>query len=256
MPSLCQPVDLRVASMGTDIRIYDNTPCDLYFSSGNSAVCHVHNLHLCDNTLSGPSSGPAPGSPQFPGKDNIPVAHLWSTLPSMSPVVEESVYLTARNDTIGLPVLQKADHIMSDMSLSSPLSFSTNASNPHGTMVKHTFRATPSTANSLPSMPNVHCARIRIVKTRQVSKTAPYICQWRREDNSVCKDVISRATCAEHLVFTHGIRNKISSLKVKCYWCPDGAMPVKRESIVRHVREVHLRQKRSGVSASGGIAPY
>ncbi|KAG6330796.1 hypothetical protein ID866_8294 [Astraeus odoratus] len=39
------------------------------------------------------------------------------------------------------------------------------------------------------------------------------------------------------------------SLRIRCGWCPNGAL-IKRESILRHVRGVHLKYPRSKKKAA------
>lgn len=144
---------------------------------------------------------------------------------------------------------------MGDVLLSAPQSFSTNLSVASERTVRHNLRAARSTSNSPPAMRGERSyPNVRVVNTRQVSKTAPYICQWRTEAGCVCGDVISWATCGEHLAITHGIKHMTSNVSIMCCWCSDRARPVKRESIVRHVREVHLRQKRCGPSRALQVA--
>ncbi|KAF9222389.1 hypothetical protein BS17DRAFT_186348 [Gyrodon lividus] len=72
----------------------------------------------------------------------------------------------------------------------------------------------------------------------------PHRCQWREIDGSICGGNITRKTTSEHLV-VHGIVKKASNIPIICRWCPDGREPMKRESIVRHVREAHLGVKRT-----------
>ncbi|KIJ11293.1 hypothetical protein PAXINDRAFT_171835, partial [Paxillus involutus ATCC 200175] len=69
----------------------------------------------------------------------------------------------------------------------------------------------------------------------------------------MCGGDITRATVPQHFV-QHGITDLSSDVPVKCRWRPDERKPMNRESIVRHMREVHLRIKRtptSRASASG-----
>ncbi|KAF9232209.1 hypothetical protein BU15DRAFT_81500 [Melanogaster broomeanus] len=70
------------------------------------------------------------------------------------------------------------------------------------------------------------------------------ICGWRGTDGSICGERVSRKTVPKHLV-VHGITKLSYNMPVICRWCPDGSVPMKRESIVRHFREVHLRLQRA-----------
>jgi hypothetical protein len=71
------------------------------------------------------------------------------------------------------------------------------------------------------------------------------LCGWRSEDDSECGGVVTRQTVSQHLAAWHGIRKKASHERITCRWCPDGTDPIKRESIARHLREVHLRLRRN-----------
>ncbi|KAF9235357.1 hypothetical protein BU15DRAFT_64944 [Melanogaster broomeanus] len=70
------------------------------------------------------------------------------------------------------------------------------------------------------------------------------ICGWRGTDGSICGERVSRKTVPKHLA-VHGITKMSYNMPVICRWCPDGRVPMKRESIVRHFREVHLRLQRA-----------
>ncbi|KAF8845890.1 hypothetical protein BDN67DRAFT_960512 [Paxillus ammoniavirescens] len=85
------------------------------------------------------------------------------------------------------------------------------------------------------------------------SETIPKKCGWRATDGSTCEGSITGATISEHLV-QHGITDMAYSVRIECRWCPDGKKPIKRESIVRHVREVHMRLKRPPKSRAGSSA--
>ncbi|KAF9235358.1 hypothetical protein BU15DRAFT_78106 [Melanogaster broomeanus] len=71
------------------------------------------------------------------------------------------------------------------------------------------------------------------------------VCGWRLRDGSICGGPITKRTVPEHLAVHHGIKKIASYQLIACRWCPDGSDLIKRESIVRHVREVHLRLRRS-----------
>ncbi|KIJ08713.1 hypothetical protein PAXINDRAFT_172807, partial [Paxillus involutus ATCC 200175] len=219
-------VDLCPPSMRTNLRSCANsTPSDSYISCSKSPMHDMQNLHIYDSAPNEPSN------------------------------VEGSLYPTAGDNTVNLRGIQEADQVMRDVSLSTSWTFSTNQSVGSECTVRHDLCAARSAAGSLPAM---HDGRlypnVRGVNTRHASKTAPYICQWRTEHGSVCGDVISWATCGEHLVTTHRIENMTAGLSIMCYWCSERARPVKRETIVSHVREVHLRQKRSTVSKALQVA--
>jgi len=53
----------------------------------------------------------------------------------------------------------------------------------------------------------------------------------------------------EHLASSHGIKNLGSDVPVRCGIC-DKVM--KRESLLRHCRELHLKQKRKPSMKQGG----
>ncbi|KAF8834011.1 hypothetical protein BDN67DRAFT_641510 [Paxillus ammoniavirescens] len=82
------------------------------------------------------------------------------------------------------------------------------------------------------------------------SETNHHQCGWRKDDGSMCGGNITRATVPHHLV-QHGITALGSDAAVECRWCPDGTKPIKRKSIVRHVREAHLRISRMPTSRAG-----
>ena len=69
-------------------------------------------------------------------------------------------------------------------------------------------------------------------------------CKWKDEYGTVCEEAITRGTLPGHLS-EHGIKNKSRNHPTKCNWvgCKT-KKPMNRESIVRHIREVHLRLRR------------
>lgn len=75
------------------------------------------------------------------------------------------------------------------------------------------------------------------------SEGSTNICEW-TENGAICGHKITRANLPEHLS-VHGIKNKSRNSPTTCHWagCKKRA-PMNRESIVRHIREVHLRLKR------------
>ncbi|KAF9230456.1 hypothetical protein BU15DRAFT_69182 [Melanogaster broomeanus] len=62
-------------------------------------------------------------------------------------------------------------------------------------------------------------------------------CGWRVTDSSICGELITRDTLPDHLV-AHGIVDMAHDEPVTCRWCREGRKPMKRESIVRHIREI------------------
>ncbi|KAI6117378.1 hypothetical protein EDD16DRAFT_1009616 [Pisolithus croceorrhizus] len=70
-------------------------------------------------------------------------------------------------------------------------------------------------------------------------------CGWEGDDGRVCYNPVSSDNLANHFATLHGIRNMASDIKVACRWCPSRSRKqVKRESILRHLREVHLKRPR------------
>ncbi|KAF8131943.1 hypothetical protein EV363DRAFT_1479771, partial [Boletus edulis] len=71
-----------------------------------------------------------------------------------------------------------------------------------------------------------------------------WFCGWKNEDGTLCDEVFKRASLPMHLA-KHGIKNKSRTSPTKCRWlgCKK-RKPMNRESIVRHIREVHMRLRR------------
>ena len=70
-----------------------------------------------------------------------------------------------------------------------------------------------------------------------------YSCQWTRKDGTICGEQITLSTISHHLA-THGVRHLSSESRLLCRW--EGCMKgMKRESIVRHIRETHLGLRRT-----------
>ncbi|KAF9232222.1 hypothetical protein BU15DRAFT_67657 [Melanogaster broomeanus] len=69
-----------------------------------------------------------------------------------------------------------------------------------------------------------------------------YVCEWRERDESICGERFTGETLPDHLA-DHGITNIASDKPTVCRSCRPGKK-MKRESILRHVREVHLGLKR------------
>ena len=72
------------------------------------------------------------------------------------------------------------------------------------------------------------------------------LCGWVDEHGSVCGEPITY-DCVTHLATAHGISKMSPRTRVNCRWCsPPRRMTL--ENMLRHVREVHLRCKRSRIS--------
>ncbi|KAF8557895.1 hypothetical protein OG21DRAFT_137089 [Imleria badia] len=72
-----------------------------------------------------------------------------------------------------------------------------------------------------------------------------YSCQWVREYGTLCEDKLTPVNLPMHLS-KHGIHNLTRNHPTRCNWvgCKT-KKTMNRESIVRHIREVHMRLKRS-----------
>lgn len=69
-------------------------------------------------------------------------------------------------------------------------------------------------------------------------------CKWKDESGPVCEEVLTYGSLPEHLSM-HGIKNMTRDSSTKCNWVGcKRKRPMNRESIVRHIREVHLGLKR------------
>ncbi|KAF8557835.1 hypothetical protein OG21DRAFT_130168 [Imleria badia] len=77
----------------------------------------------------------------------------------------------------------------------------------------------------------------------QMSRGSSRGCEWISEDwSTTCGQTITEVTAPKHLA-AHGIKNMRKDHIVRCRW--QGCLVhIKRESIVRHVREAHLGSKR------------
>lgn len=86
------------------------------------------------------------------------------------------------------------------------------------------------------------------VQATTFEETAPHICQWVKDDGTLCRGRITRETTSQHLV-THGVVNKRHDDRMRCRWfkcrIKGDKEEMKRESIVRHVREKHLGYRRT-----------
>ncbi|KAF8420575.1 hypothetical protein L210DRAFT_3654828 [Boletus edulis BED1] len=71
-----------------------------------------------------------------------------------------------------------------------------------------------------------------------------WLCGWKNEDGTLCDEIFTRASLPMHLA-KHGIKNKSRTSPTKCRWLGCKARkPMNRESIVRHIREVHMHLRR------------
>ncbi|KAI6038142.1 hypothetical protein EDC04DRAFT_2040521 [Pisolithus marmoratus] len=71
-------------------------------------------------------------------------------------------------------------------------------------------------------------------------------CGWRNDDDKICGVSIKYDDCANHFAAVHDIKNMAWDAKVTCRWCSSKAQKkVKRKSLLRHLREVHLHCLRS-----------
>ncbi|KAI5997434.1 hypothetical protein EDD15DRAFT_343117 [Pisolithus albus] len=70
-----------------------------------------------------------------------------------------------------------------------------------------------------------------------------YPCGWRVYGGGECGALVTYHSLAHHFAVVHGIRNMASDVEIMCRWCPPGTI-VKRESLLRHLRERHLRYQR------------
>lgn len=74
-------------------------------------------------------------------------------------------------------------------------------------------------------------------------KDKPVMCRWKGEGQTVCCSwSVMESNVQEHLA-DHGIKGMSSRLELACCSC-DPPKKMKRESILRHFKEVHLKQKR------------
>ncbi|KIN99276.1 hypothetical protein M404DRAFT_815242 [Pisolithus tinctorius Marx 270] len=74
----------------------------------------------------------------------------------------------------------------------------------------------------------------------QQSFSDPRPCPWRDEQEVICNELVSW-DCQDHLASSHGIVNISGSTLVTCGACD---LQLKRESLLRHFREVDLRFRR------------
>ncbi|KAI6038162.1 hypothetical protein EDC04DRAFT_2697733 [Pisolithus marmoratus] len=78
-----------------------------------------------------------------------------------------------------------------------------------------------------------------------LGRIAHETCGWKGDDGQVCGNPVTSDSLANHFAVMHGIKNMASDIKVECRWCPPSSQKrVKRESMLRHLREVHLKCSR------------
>ncbi|KIM54467.1 hypothetical protein SCLCIDRAFT_377200 [Scleroderma citrinum Foug A] len=63
-------------------------------------------------------------------------------------------------------------------------------------------------------------------------------CGWRSQDGTPCGTVITYS-CQGHFALAHGITQLSGQTHLLCRWCHP-AHQIKREHLLRHIREVHL----------------
>lgn len=69
------------------------------------------------------------------------------------------------------------------------------------------------------------------------------LCHWVDKYGIICRQPITANLCAIHLASKHGVSKMAPHASISCCWC-DPPKTMKRDSIVRHVREIHLSEKR------------
>ncbi|KIK76067.1 hypothetical protein PAXRUDRAFT_835470 [Paxillus rubicundulus Ve08.2h10] len=199
--------------------------------------------HVGDTSNNTPFSAPTSHSPAARYRQQQPVSHTTIWAPRHPPTVIQS------GSSHQLPPALTSSQGSHDLGLpqSDPL-LPSHATRQGTHQVIHPTRSmTHPTDNSSP-YPNIK--RQSHVNS---SETPTHQCGWREADESVCGGSITRATVPRHLV-QHGMVKLRSDALVTCRWCPDGTKPMNRESIVRHVLEVHLdirRTPKSTASANG-----
>ncbi|KAF8557871.1 hypothetical protein OG21DRAFT_135893 [Imleria badia] len=109
-------------------------------------------------------------------------------------------------------------------------------------------RRKPRGDRSVTSSP-YHPTRTSSLPVQSVSrKETGTCCQWVKEDGAVCGAHITLETVPQHLR-THDIENMAHNCLVSCRWLGcrlrGDKAKIKRESIARHVREIHLGSRRT-----------
>ncbi|KAF9222387.1 hypothetical protein BS17DRAFT_783637 [Gyrodon lividus] len=255
IPHLSEP------SCESDVASYFHPSDPNPFSvSSNSELSAALDINL--------TSHPARQGPFVPGllpKGGAIIANVMPAIPSVSahasttcaPPTTSTNESSSHNQTVNQD-LEYDDYVTGDLTLSAnwhgshgpgplqlvPIHTTTNVSPagqagvPRNSRTICAMRYAPyPTYNPLPQ-PNM-----RAVLPGQLSET-PHECGWREEDGSICGKSISRTTVPQHLT-VHQITDMASNVPIICRWCRDGRKPIKRESIVRHMREVHLHVRRA-----------
>ncbi|KAI6046881.1 hypothetical protein EDC04DRAFT_2624744 [Pisolithus marmoratus] len=70
-------------------------------------------------------------------------------------------------------------------------------------------------------------------------------CGWIKPNGLACNERIDYH-CEDHFATAHNIKNLSSGAKIVCCWCPPSAQnKVRRKGFIRHIREAHMRCRRS-----------
>lgn len=80
---------------------------------------------------------------------------------------------------------------------------------------------------------------------QHLKRAVHHSCGWIKEGGTRCNTSITYE-CTRHLAIAHGIRHRKRHLKILCCWCSP-PKPIRRSSMLRHVREVHLECSRSNI---------
>jgi len=85
------------------------------------------------------------------------------------------------------------------------------------------------------------------VQPASPKEMALHICQWVGDDGMPCRAQITRADLSQHLAI-HGVKGKAGDHRLSCRWlgCQlrGDRHTIKRESILRHVLEIHMGYRR------------
>ncbi|KAI6002640.1 hypothetical protein F5J12DRAFT_207943 [Pisolithus orientalis] len=79
--------------------------------------------------------------------------------------------------------------------------------------------------------------------------TAPKRCGWRDNDGKICDMPVTYNNLVHHFAAVHDIKDMAFDAIIECRWCRPGNR-MKRESILRHLREKHLGypRRKNGVT--------
>ncbi|KAI6125576.1 hypothetical protein EDD16DRAFT_423050 [Pisolithus croceorrhizus] len=109
---------------------------------------------------------------------------------------------------------------------------------PHNTGNPSTHEGSPEAdhprAGSSMSAPAAYVAHDR---------TAPKLCGWRDVSGGTCNIPVTYDNMPHHLRTFHGIEGIAANVEIECRWCSP-PKTLKRKSMVRHCREVHLEHPR------------